>query len=64
LHFFHGVRRNGRGRDALLGLALERRIRVAIERDVLVALEHPLRPDGLFELAERAIEVALGHAAW
>jgi hypothetical protein len=62
LHLFDGIRRDGRRRGALLGLALERRVRVFVERDVGIAREHPLRADRFLEVAQRAIEARLRYA--
>jgi hypothetical protein len=62
-HLLHRVRRDGRRSGSLLGLALERGVRVAVERDVGIAREHPLRADCLLEGAQCAIEVRLRHAA-
>ncbi len=61
LHLLGRVRRDGGRGDLLLGLAPERRVRVAIERDVLVAREHPSAPDDR-EALERALEIRFADA--
>jgi predicted ATPase len=57
LHLLHARRRHGGRREPFCRLVALRRIRVAIECDVLVALEHPLLADGGLELAERRGEI-------
>ena len=59
LHLFHGVRGDGSRCEALFFLSLERRIRIPIQRDVVVALEHPLGTDALLEFAQCVAEVAI-----
>src|SRR5690606_32442089 len=62
LHLGGVGRRDGGGRDAVLGLAPERRIGISIEIHVLIGGEDPLAADRGRKLHERAREVALGYA--
>ena len=57
LHLLDVDRRDGGRREPFRRLVAFRRVRVAIERDVLVGLEHPLLADGGFELAQRGSEI-------
>ncbi len=62
LNFLDVRGRHGGGDHPLFGLAVERRIGVAIEVGVLIGGEHPVLADGGLELGDRLVEVALADA--
>jgi hypothetical protein len=51
-------------REPLGILAPQRRVRVAIERHVLVGAEHPLRSHDAGDAFERVLEITLAHSDW
>ena len=52
-----GVGPDGRGRNQLVRLILDVGEVIAIRVEILVAREHPVAADGVFEFADRRIEM-------
>lgn len=62
-HLLSGARRDGCRGDLLLPFAPIDRVRVAVQRDVLLAAENPLFAHDLGKTAERLVELATTHTA-
>src|SRR5204863_4436938 len=63
-HLLRGIGRHGGRRHFLLGLPDERRVRVAIQRDVLVAREDPIGPDHRRKAGKGPLKIPLADARW
>src|SRR5690606_20805175 len=64
LHLLDRGRRNRGGREALLGLAPEGRVRVPVQGNVLVGRENPVGADCGAELVEGGAEVGVAYTWW
>ncbi len=61
LHLFEGCGRHGCRGHALFGLAIERGIGIAVEGDIFVGGENPLRADYFAPFSQGGIEGGRAH---